>query len=162
MSTAVEPTLKPVSASAWMKQAFHLVTLPSGAVVKIRIPDIAALIKTGEIPQALLGEAIAAAKGMGQDTEPKAPTAEEMSREVEFKNLVIKATVVEPEITDALLEPKTGMPAEDKDMLVEFAMRQTEFDAIGNQIAGLHTSAQYRKFRGLGGLYEDVEGLPSS
>lgn len=162
MSTVSVPNIdrKITTAAGWVKQALHTIVLPSGAVVKIRIPDISDLIQTGQIPQHLLADALAFAK-RGAEDDPKPPTPDEMKNEVEFKNLVVKATVVEPAIDEALLVPGSGIPVEDKDMIVEFAMRQREFDAEGNHIGGLDTSAKYRRFRGIDSLYEDVEGVSS-
>jgi len=147
-----ETTNRPTVAQ-WKKAAFHDVVLPSGFKVKIRIPDLPSMIETGQLPQALLDVAIKVAKG-----EQSEATPEMASKEAEFKNLVCLAAVVEPKISEADLAP-AGIPAEDKDMIAEFATRQREFDAEGNHISGLHLSAQFRRFRGLTDLYEDVADL---
>lgn len=152
-------TRKASTAAGWKKAAVHTVVLPSSAVVDIRIPDVSALIKTGEMPQHLLAAAIKIAKS---DEADKEPSVEEMEHEIEFKNLVCLATVVAPSITMDDLDSKTGIPTEDKDMIVAFAMRQAEFDAEGNHIAGLDSSEKFRTFRGISSLYSDVEDVQGS
>lgn len=158
-TTSTKQVRKTVTAQGWIKQALHDIVLPSGAAVTIRIPDFTSLIEAGEIPQHLLKEAGAA---IAADAEKKLPTAEEAAREREFKNFLVLKTVVEPKLTEDMLDPKTGIPVEDKDMIVEFALRSREFDVEGNHISGLHTSEQFRKFRGIDSLYEDVEGSSGS
>lgn len=156
-----ETTRKLATAQAWVKQARHNVVLPSGAVVAIRIPDLNALIASGEIPQHLLSEATSQADA-AEKKKSSFLTKEEAERELEFKNFMVAQTVVEPKVTPAMLAPGTGIPTEDKDMIVEFALRSREFDTEGNHISGLHTSEQFRKFRGVDSLYQDVEGVPGS
>lgn len=145
------------TAAAWKKAKFHNVVLPSGFTVTIKIPDLPEMIQTGQLPQALLDVAIKSAKG--EITAEQEQTAEMAGKEREFKALVALATVVEPKIAATDID---DLPVEDLDMIVEFATRQREFDAEGNQIAGLHMSAQFRRFRGLTELYEDVEGVQGS
>lgn len=134
--------------------AEHEVVLPSGAVVLIRIPDLPALIEAGEFPQHLIDAAI----GVASKPDTK-PTKEMIAHEREFKDELVKRTVIDPPITEEMLDSKNGIPYEDKEMIVEIATRQRDLDAEFNHIGGLDKSEKWRKFRGLGHLYEDVEGV---
>ena len=144
---------KKTTAETWAQNALHYVVLPSGACVTIRIPDLPAMIETGEIPQHLLDAALGVASKPSQT-----PSKELIVQQREFTDTLVKITVVEPELTDAMLDPKTGIPYEDKEMLVEIATRQRDLDAEGSHIGGLETSEKWRRFRGVASLYEDVEG----
>lgn len=149
---------KRVSADQWAGPiAEHEIVLPSGAAVLIRIPDLPALIESGEFPQHLLDAAL------GVANKPNAkPTKDLIVQQREFTDALVKATVLDPPITDAMLDHKTGIPFEDKEMLVDIATRQRDLDAEGTHIGGLETSDKWRKFRGLDTLYEDVEDLSGS
>lgn len=142
------------AASDWGQAAFHLVTLPSGATCKIRIPDLPALIETGEIPQHLLDAALGVAAKPN-----KTPSKDLIIQQREFTDCLVMATVVEPELKESDLDPKTGIPFQDKEMLVEIATRQRDLDAEGNHVGGLEKSEKWRKFRGLDSLYSDVEDV---
>lgn len=126
--------------SAWKKAKTHEITLPSGTEVTIQVPDLAALIESGDIPNSLLDIAVQAAGG---DAEL---TPELLKQQRSFNDHVILKTVVEPALTpDDLAE----IPAEDKAMLVEIATRQRDLDALGNHIGGLQKIEAFRTFRGL-------------
>lgn len=146
-----------VSAKDWAANAVHYPLLPSGTRVGIRIPDLAAMIEAGQVPQHLL----TAALGMAQQaTQDKTPTVEDMTKsateEREFTDLLVLATVVEPELTEADLKPD-GIPFEDKQFLVAIATRQRDLDAEGEHIAGLTTSEKFRRFRELGEFAPSLE-----
>lgn len=147
-------TRSTTDAASWGQAAFHLVTLPSGAVAKIRIPDLPALIETGEIPQHLLDAALGVAAKPN-----KTPSKELIVQQREFTDCLVMQTVIEPPLSEADLDSKHGIPYEDKEMLVEIATRQRDLDAEGNHIGGLEKSEKWRKFRGLDSLYEDVEDV---
>ena len=142
------------AASDWGQAAYPVVVLPSGATVKIRIPDLPALIETGEIPQHLLDAALGVAAKPN-----KTPSKDLIVQQREFTDCLVMQTVVEPELTEADLHPKTGIPYPDKEMLVEIATRQRDLDAEGNHVGGLQKSERWRKFRGLDSLYSDVEDV---
>lgn len=140
----------PVTAAAWKKAAVHPVVLPSGATVHIKVPDLARLIETGEIPQNLLDVALQTAT----TGRAPAPTPELAVRQREFTDMVVQRTVVAPKLSD---EDVAEIPYEDKDMLVQIAMRERDLDAVGNHIGGLHKSEEFRRFRGLPSLVEALE-----
>lgn len=136
---------------AWKKAAAHEVTLESGTVVKIRLPDLPALIESGAIPQSLMDVAVSIATGKQQE-----PTPEMLKLQREFTDLVVLKTVVEP-----ALEPEDvkEIPFEDKEMIVEFATRQRVFDAVGHHLAGLENSEDFRRFHRLREFDPAMAGL---
>lgn len=140
------------TAAAWKKAAQHDVLCPSGVTVGIRIPDLPALIETGEIPQHLLDAALGAAGAQ----DPETPSKELIIKQREFTDLVTQITVVEPKLSD---EDVKTIPYEDKDFIVAIATRQRDLDAEGKHIAGLDKSERFRRFRRLGEFDETVEGL---
>lgn len=156
MSTTekTEPVETSASKTGWKKAAYHNILLMSGVRVEIRIPDLPALIEAGEIPQNLLEAALGIAKG--QATEPSAAL---IAQQREFTDLIVLKTVTSPKLTEADL---ADIPYEDKEMLVQIATRQRDLDAEGEHIGGLTKSDKFRRFRGLGGVDEDVEDLSGS
>lgn len=135
----------------WVAAAQHYPLLPSGVRVGIRIPDLPALVEAGEIPNHLVEVALGVASG--EDTKP---SVDLIKKQREFTDLLVKLTVVEPELTDDQVKK---VPFEDKDMLVAFATRQRDLDAEGEHLAGLTTSDKFRRFRRLGEFSEDLAGL---
>lgn len=129
----------------------HIITLPSGAVVGIEVPDLPELIASETFPNELVDVAIqvsAGGRGLSGET-----TREIIAQQPAFYKHVIQLMVKEPEVDDALYKK---LPAEDKEMLVEIATRQRDLDAEYKHIGGLHTSERWKKFRGLEHLDEDV------
>lgn len=148
---------KPGSLAAWKKAAYHTVVGPSGFVFGVKIPDLAQLIKAGQIPQHLLDTALEVAGANGGTGEEVPPvTRERIEEQVEFTHKLIELTVVEPKVTEADAEQ---IPAEDKEFIVAVAMRMREWDAVGNHITGLDKSEKFRSFRRIGEFAPDVEGL---
>lgn len=134
------------SAAAWKRLAIHTVTLHSGAVVDIRIPDLPKLIEAGAIPQNLVDSALRVA-GAAQRGTPESPDASLIIQEGQFQDVLVQKTVVNPKIDDELVKE---IPVEDKEIIVEIATRQRDRDAVGDHIAGLDTSEKFRKFRRIG------------
>lgn len=151
-STDDNVDVKPVSAAAWKKNAYHTVLCPSGSFVTIRIPDLPALIESGAIPQHLLDAAIGVATSQS-DVEP---SLELVKQQREFTDKLTELTVTSPKLTEADV---ADVPYEDKEFLVQVGTRQRDFDAEGSHIAGLDKSAKFRRFRGITDSDEDVEGL---
>ena len=142
---------KATSLAAWKKAASHYPLLPSGVRVGIRIPDLPALVESGEIPNHLVEVALGVASG-----EDKTPSIDLIKQQRSFTDIVVKLTVVEPKLSD---EDLKEIPFEDKDMIVAIATRQRDLDAEGEHLAGLTKSTKFRRFRGLGEFDQDVEGL---
>src|SRR5688572_609159 len=128
--TAV-PENNKVTLAGWKKAASHPdVLLPSGVRVAVKVPDLAALIETGEIPNNFMDVITEMAARM---KEKKAPTVDEMKKDREFERILVAKTVVEPTVAP---EDVDDLPVEDREMLVAIAMRQRDLDAEGEHIAG--------------------------
>lgn len=132
--TGAERTVK-----AWKKARRHTVTLPSGFDVDIEIPNLQAMVKTGQIPNHLIDAAIGA-------IEQDKVTPELIKEQADFYQMLVVAMVKEPQ-----LEPEDfdDLPYEDIELLVELGTRQRDLDAVGAHIGGLHKSSDFRKFRNL-------------
>lgn len=139
------------TANAWKAAAAHDVTLPSGTVVKIRIPNLPLLVKTGQLPNELVTEALSTISDPDKKLTPEA-----IAQSADFYAKLLTVTVIEPEITE---DDIPDIPFEDVEWLVELATRQRDQDALGHHIAGLHKNKDWRTFRGLDGFYEDVESV---
>lgn len=139
-----EPS-RPRDASDWKGRKTHKdITLPSGTVVDIVLPNIQVLIKSGAIPNTLIDAAL------------KQQNAGKVTREIisetwDFTCWIIPRTVVSPEITE---EDVPDLPAEDIELLVGFASRTKDMDAVGHHLAGLETQRSFRDFRGITSLDE--------
>lgn len=142
--TANGPTLE-----GWIKAKRHYVSLLSGYTVGIEIPNLPLLVKTGQIPNDLVTEALEAIKSGTM-------TPELVNQQFDFYSKLVVATVKEPDITEADV---AELPFEDVELIVEIATRQRDVDALGHQIAGLHTSRDWRRFRGLDYSDEAMAGL---
>lgn len=143
-------TTKVATVAQWKKAKTHTVTLPSGVVVEIEIPDLPNLVKTGQIPNELVDVAISVANG-------RKVTREDVVQQADFYNKLCALTVKSPAVSEE--EFASGaIPFEDKEMLVEMATRQRDLDAVGHHLAGLESVKEWRNFRGLTYGYEDVEG----
>lgn len=150
-STAENEDRKVVSKAGWKNNAQHVIVLPSGSVVKIRVPDLSLMIETGTIPQNLMDAAL----GVAMDPASK-PTKELIAQQREFTDIVTLKTVVDPVLDE---EDAKDIPYEDKEMLVAIATRQIDMDAEGSHIAGLDKSEKFRRFRRLGEFRPSLEDL---
>lgn len=140
-NTQNEPGTQEVkSAAAWKKAGAHAVVLNSGAVVKVRIPNLPQLVETGELPNDLIDVAIDLASGKEE------VTTEHIKDQARFYRALISRTVVEPKITE---DDVPDLPFEDVELLAELATRRRDIDAVGNHLGGLDASPKFRKFRGL-------------
>ncbi len=148
-----------VDKAGWKAAAVHYPLLPSGARVGLRIPDLALMIETGQVPQHLLNAALGLAQ-QSPDGDQKVPTVEDMTKsateEREFTDLLTMASVVEPKLEEGDL---ADVPFEDKQFIVALATRQRDLDAEGEHIAGLTKSEKFRKFRRLGEFEPTMEDL---
>ena len=140
------------SKTKWKQSKVHDVTLPSGFEVKIELPDLATMIKGGQVPNELLDAATKIAAGQSLIA-PEDRDDTEKSRELiktisDFQAFLVAQTVKDPEVTKE--EVANGdLPAEDVELLVNFALRKTDIDAIGHQLGGLETVDSFRQIRGL-------------
>jgi hypothetical protein len=144
-------TVKTTKAS-WKKAAVHEgVTLPSGTIVSIKLPNLALMIKTGQLPNTLIDAAV---KQQNTNSESLEVTREMIEDQWEFYSFLVVHTVVEPAITE---DEIADLPVEDVEMLVELATRQRDMDAVYNHIGGLDKLDSFRKFRGLDDSFTDLE-----
>jgi len=131
---------KPRSAAAWKKLARHDgVTLPSGAIVDIVLPNIQKLIKSGTLPNELLAAAL-------EHQNAKKVTKEMIDETFGYTIWILPRLVVSPEITE---EDVPDLPSEDIEMLTNFASRNSDLDAVGHHLAGLETQRSFRELRGI-------------
>lgn len=135
----------------WKKARQHKVTLPSGTEVTIQVPNLALLVKTGQLPNELVQQAIGTLQA-------NKLTAEAIAEQADFYAKLVCATVKEPAVTEDDVLGDNPLPFEDVEMLVEIATRQRDLDALGHHIGGLHTSRDWRAFRGVTDVYEAMEG----
>jgi len=152
--TKIDPNAPVETLDAWFDAGFHTVVCPTGTRVGIRIPDLAAIIEGGELPQHLLDAALSAASQQATP-ESEGVTVEDIKREMEFTNFLVSKTVVKPEVT---AEQASRIPTEDKEMIASIALRLRDLDAEGSHISGLDKSEKFRRFRGLGEFEPTVEG----
>jgi len=144
-------TTQKTTKTSWKKAAVHEITLPSGTVVSIKLPNLSLMMKTGNIPNGLIDAAVAQ-----QNAEQAKVTKEMIESQWDFSAFLVAHTVVEPELTE---EEVADIPAEDVEMIVEFATRQRDIDAAYNHIGGLDKMEAFRQFRGITSSIEDLENL---
>lgn len=138
-----ETAPKNTTTAQWKKKAEHTITLPSGAIVTLRIPNLPLMLKAGSIPNELL----AVAK---QAVNQQVPTPEETDGLIEsiadFQEYLVLEAVTDPQI-EAADYPK--IPYEDVEMIADIATRQRDMDAVGHHIGGLEAIDSFRRFRSL-------------
>lgn len=135
------------SKSAWKKAGVHTVTLPSGAVVNIRIPNLAQMAQAGELDNDLLQYAVP-----NLPTDPDEEPTPEQKKENLTKLAAFHQWLVSKTLVDPALDPdevKDTVPTPDLEVLVELASRRRDMDVVGHHIGGLEVSADFRKFRGI-------------
>lgn len=140
------------TASAWKAAAVHDATLPSGFKVKVKVPNLTAMAKAGTLPNELL-DLVTKDAATGPTDPP--PLQEQIDEQYKFNRCLTVLTVVEPKITDGDFDE---IPAEDVQMIVQIALRQTDMDAIGHQLGGLETIESFRQFRDLDSSLTDLLG----
>lgn len=160
-----------IAKDAWAERTIHAITCPTGAVVRIRIPDLALLLSADALPEALrvvaleqLLKAPAPAPLVdASDFPPDAPTPESEARTpaadaaekvskfaalADLYHFLVSWMLVEPAYTpeelghDSPLRP----PAEDMEMLIDIARRDRNTDARGVTI-GVEPLKRWATFR---------------
>lgn len=130
---------KSVSKTQWKQANVHKgVTLPSGVIVEISIPSLPRMIKAGQVPNHLIDVAIE------QGSADKI-TKEVLEQTWDFTKFIVPQMIVSPKITEEDVE---DLPALDLEMLISFASRTTDVDAVGHQLGGLETQDSFRNLRG--------------
>jgi hypothetical protein len=145
-----ETTAVPVtSVEQWAGHKRHTVTLLSGAVVEIEIPNLPKMIALGQVPNALMSAAMQFAQ------KPKV-TPELLQEQYEFTKYLASETVKVPAVRPEDVE---ALPTEDVEMIIEFATRQRDMDAVGHHLAGLEKIESFRRIRRIPDLDSDLERL---
>ncbi len=143
---------EPRTAEGWKKRKVHKgITLPSGQVVDIQIPNLPVMAESGELPNELLDSAM-------EQNQARKITLDLLKKTWEFTKFIIPKTVVSPAITEADV---VDLPTVDLEMLASFASRKSDMDAVGHQLGGLETVKSFRQIRGIFTLDEalaDSEG----
>lgn len=155
MTDAVKEETNVVSLSQWEKKGIHTITTHSGAVVKVRLPDLVELIETGVIPQHLLETATRVANAAQSGVVPEV-NMEQLLQQRDFVNAVTVAALVEPKVTN---ENVNKVPIEDRELITQIATRARDRDAVGDHIGGLHENEKFRRFRGIGEFDPALAGL---
>jgi hypothetical protein len=158
---------RPSSKDAWFAsndRGPHTAVLPSGAVVRITIPDSSRLALTGALPVDLRETALLVAahpegaEGYFGDLVSAAiirgKMEEAVTRAIELgmrlTHELVAGMVVEPEIS-AEDVASGALPELDLRMLLEIAERRRSTDAVGNKLP-IVTLEEYARFRhGAGG-----------
>lgn len=136
-------TLKPDSKTQLLKRRIHEgVTLPSGAVVTIVLPNLGQMIKAGSLPNDLMQAALKQ-QSASQDEQL---TEEDLKKDWDFVEWIVPLTLYEPKIETADVEKLDPM---DITMIANFAARRTDIDAVGHQLGGLETQKSFRDLRGI-------------
>lgn len=152
-STEAPERPRTASKAAWKKRSIHEgVTLPSGAVVSIKLPDLGHLLKVGTIPNELVEQAL---KHRTEDEEKITP--EVLQQTWDYTCLIVPIAVVDPKIEP---DDVPDLPKQDLQMILGFCSRSTDMDAVGHQLGGLETSKQFRDSRGILSVTEALGGMP--
>jgi hypothetical protein len=138
---------KVTTVAALKKRAVHKdVTLPSGAVVDIKLPNLSQMIKANTLPNELVDAALRQQVQPGENAkEPKPLTREDLEQDWDFVEFIVPLTLHTPKVK---AEDVADLDPSDVTMIANFAARRTDIDAIGCQLGGLDTVASFRKHRG--------------
>jgi hypothetical protein len=160
--TTKKRSLRPTSKTAWFEAndvGPHLAVLPTKKVVRFRIPDQSALLRSGRLPEQLREVAlliaahpggaegyfeelvqVAMIRGEGQETISRA-----IALGLDLTHVLVSEMLVEPEVTAE--EVASGKIHElDVRMLLEFAERRRSTDAEGNRLP-IITLDEWARFR---------------
>lgn len=141
-----EAPKKPDSKSGLKKRRLHEgVTLPSGAVVTIKLPNLGQMIHAGTLPNELVQAALKQQTPVGEDERPKL-TEEDLKQDWEFVEWVVPQTLHEPKIESSDV---VDLDPADITMIANFAARRIDIDAVGHQLGGLETQKSFRDHRGI-------------
>lgn len=162
-----------VSKGSWISASVHQITLPSGARVKVQMPDLSRLIRSDLLPEDLRAAALRRAfddlevappldPNVGNDPEKMQKALEErfaMAKQlVQFLDFLLTEMMVEPKLS---MEEVAKIPGEDRDMLIAIAQRERNTDARGVRL-GVAPLNAFHEFRELHGCVDrEPEGCPS-
>lgn len=142
----------------WSEAAIHTITLFSGKVVKIRIPDLPTLMLADLVPQELRGTAIdvlnrevnqsqqIAAALRGAPVEVPPIDYDSFVGMTRLKYFLAAGMVVEPKVTEQnFIDGK--IPPNDASLLGAIAIRERDTDALGVRLGVAELSAFERFLR---------------
>jgi hypothetical protein len=131
----------PISKDAWAGLGVHRLTLPSGAVVRARIPDLSMLLANDMVPQELRAAALTKVMdeirgdtNLGEEGETQAVARDDEKDFMQIKDTValhlylVQQMLVEPELE---LEDLERINSEDLTFLISIARRERNRDAAG-------------------------------
>lgn len=145
------------SLADWKNLGVHTITLPSGMVVKARIPDPGMLLRADAMPVRLRaivllelthkdGAAGALAEQIiaGIDDEKKLEDVEKSQRALDdMQRRLLVEMLAEPEVT---AEDVDLLPVDDRAMLTGIAQRELAYDAAGKRV-GVEELDRWETFR---------------
>lgn len=146
--TAITPaaTQKPDTLAQLKKRRFHEgVTLPSGAIVTITLPNLGKMIHAETLPNDLIAGALKQQTPADDNTTPQL-TEEDLKKDWEFVKWVVPLTLHSPPCKPEDVDELDPM---DITMLANFAARRIDIDAVGHQLGGLETQKSFRDHRGI-------------
>jgi hypothetical protein len=162
-----------IDKGAWANLGVHTITLPSGAVCRIRFPDLAMLAAHDAVPEHLRAAALARVMDEVTDT-TELDEGETVARddEKEFDKLkstvdlhtwLLAQTIDEPELTYEDLKPgsPTRPPDEDLTFLLSILRRERSRDAAGVRL-GVARIDEWEPFPRHHGCKEDCEKCQAS
>jgi hypothetical protein len=148
----------------WSKLGVHRVTLPSGAVVKIRIPDLSMLLANDAVPEELRTAAIeeinnayraASASASGAEYAMPEISVERMRDLAGLNRYLVSESLVDPPLSDEQLA-SGQIPDEDILMLSQFASRERVYDAKGVKL-GIEPIDRYQEWVDAHGCADDCK-----
>lgn len=165
LESSSTPRTKPVSAAGWRKRndsGPHRATFPSGAVLEFIIPDSGSLLRSGRLPENLretallcaahpdgpdgyMGELVTAAIIAGERNERSATVTQAIADGMELRDVLIAEMLVEPKVTPEEVA-RGDFPELDVKMLLEFAERRRNTDALGHKVPVV-ILAEWARFR---------------
>lgn len=138
---------KPDSLTALKKRRFHEgVTLPSGAVVTVTLPNLGKMIHANELPNDLLAAALKQYAPTPDGENAPQLTEDDLKKDWEFVKWVVPLTLHEPKVKSEDVDDLDPM---DITMIANFAARRIDIDAVGHQLGGLETQKSFRDHRGI-------------
>lgn len=145
------------SLADWKQLGVHEIALPSGAVVKARIPDAGALLRADAMPERLraivlleLTHKDGAAGALAEqiiagidDTEKLADIEKSQQALDQMQRRLLLEMVVDPALAEDDLD---DVPVDDRLMLVGIAQRELAYDALGRRV-GVEPLDRWDTFR---------------
>jgi len=168
-----EPTLEPSSRADLEKLKQGVVAQgPGGGVYRLRQLNFERHALSGALPAVLVRVAMGGKsaidevlKEVGETEAPDEETIAYRRQIRDYLDELVIASVVEPKLSQADL-PGTDLaddalvPARDYQWLVSIALREEDYDAVGNRLWGVEPLSRFLGLSGLAGLVADSEGSP--